>query len=192
MAVLHGSVDMLDDETGIFEDEHEFESSAQEFIKQNNWQEAATDKIDFSKHKELHSMNVINITGILSNDESIRTIPWTPVKKLPAKPIQPPSRPTPCYKSQLSWSQELVNRSQQTTPGNLFDSSIQTLASSTADLSVQTELNDKELVADSSDVAAAVAQQAEVDQLKEEVAGLVYMNNRYHLAISNLTFLCLR
>ena len=126
MAVLHGSVDMLDDETGIFEDGHDFESSAQEFIKQNNWQEAATDKIDFSKHKELHSMNVINITGILSNDESIRTIPWTPVKKLPAKPIQPPSRPTPCYKSQPSWSQELVNRSQQTTPGNLFDSSIQT------------------------------------------------------------------
>ena len=91
MAVLHDSVDMLDDETGIFEDEHEFESSAQEFIKQNNWQEAATDKIDFSKHKELHSMNVINITGILSKDESTRTIPWTPVKKLPAKPIQPPS-----------------------------------------------------------------------------------------------------
>ena len=43
-------------------------------------------------------------------------------------------------------------------------------------------------MAHSSDVAAAVAQQAEVDQLKEEVAGLVYVNNRYNLAISNLTF----
>ena len=88
---LHGSVDMPDNETGIFEDEHEFESSAHEFIEPNNWQEGATDEIDlekkvtFNEPQELTPMNIMNITGIVSNDESIETIPWTPVIKLPIR-----------------------------------------------------------------------------------------------------------
>ena len=152
----------------------------------------AADRNDFEnaiEHEELPPVNIMNITGMVSNDVSIGTSPWKPVKKLPSKPMQPPSRPTLSEKSQLSPSQELVNRSQQTTPGNLFHHSMQTLASPTADLYHSlTQSNDEEAVADSSNVAAAVALQAEVDQLKNEVAALVLMNNRYHLAISNCTF----
>ena len=75
MAAMHGSVDMLDDDTSIFEEEHEFESFAQEFIEQNNRQDA-TDKFDFeNENQELPTVNIMNITGIMSNDESIGTIP---------------------------------------------------------------------------------------------------------------------
>ena len=112
MAALHGSVDILDDDTGNLEEEHEFETFAQEFIDLDDWHEVTTDrKVTFSEHQEPPLMNIMNITGIVSNDESIGTIPWSPVKKLPAKPKQPPSRPTPSNKSQLSLSQELVHRS---------------------------------------------------------------------------------
>ena len=142
--------------------------------------------LSLSEPEDLPPMNIMNITGIVSNYGSIGAIPWTPVNKLPSRPMQPPSsRPPLCDKSQLPLSQELVNSSQRTTPGNLLDHSIQTLASSTADLSVLTESNNEELIADNS---AAVALQVEVDQLKEKVAALVFMNNRYHLAIPNCTF----
>ena len=190
MAALHGSIDILDDDTGNFEEEHKFETFAQEFINQDDWHEVTTDrKVTFSQHQEPPPRNIMNITGIVSNYESIGTIPWSPSKKLSAKPKQPPSRPTPRNKSQFSLSQELVHQSQQTTPGNIFDNSIQTLTSPKADLSQsQAKSNNEEPVADSSKVAAAVALQAEVDQLKKEVAALVFMNNRYHLAISNCTF----
>ena len=194
MAALHGSVDMLDDETGIFEEEHEFETFAQEFFMLSNCHEVAADSNDMEKmansseHQELPRMNIMNITGLASNDESIGTIPWKPMKNLPVKPMQPTSRPTRCDKSKLSLAQELVNRTQPTTPGNLLNDSNQTLATPTTDLSVQTEFNDEELVANSFQVAAAVALQAEVDQLKKDVAALVFVNNRYHLAISHCTF----
>ena len=135
-------------------------------------------------------MNIMNITGVVSNDESIGTIPWSPVKKLPAKPKQPPSRPTPCDKSQLSLSQEFVKRSQQTSPGNFIHSSMQTFAIQSADLFVQTESNNEEPVTDpdNTEVGGVVALQAQVEQLKKEVAKLVFENNRYHFAISNCTF----
>ena len=172
MAALHGSVDIFDDDTGICEEEHEFETFAQEFVEQNN-----------CEHHELPPMNIMNITGVVSNGGSTETIP---VKKLPSKPMQPPSRPTLCDKSQLS--QELVDQSQQTTPGNLFDHSIHTLAGSISDLSVEIKSNDEEPVAVSSKVAAAVSLQAEVDQLKKEVAALVFMKNRASTAVSGLSF----
>ena len=104
-------------------------------------------------------MNIMNITGIVSNGGGSTNLA--------------PSRPTHSDKSQLLLSQKLVNQPQQTKPGNPLDRSIQTLASLTADLSVQTKSNDEQPVAVSSKVAAAVALQAEVDQLKKEVA-----NNR--------------
>ena len=122
MAALHGSADVIDDA------EHEFETFAQEFIKLDDWHE-----VTFSEHQELLPMNIMNITGIESDDESLGTMPWTP-------PMQPPSsRPIPCDRGQFSRSQKLANRSQQTTPGNLFYHSNQTLANSNADLSAQTE-----------------------------------------------------
>ena len=145
MAALHGSVEIFDDDTSIFE-EHEFETFAQEFIEQNKWHEVATDKNDLenkatlSEHQDLPPINIRNITGIVSDDGSIGTIPW--------KPVQSPSRPTLCGGSQLSLSQERFNQSQQSTPGNIFDYSIQTIASPTADLSIETKSNDEKLVAD--------------------------------------------
>ena len=68
--------------------------------------------------------------------------------------------------------------------------SMQTLAIQSADLSVQTESNNKEPVTgpDNSEVGGVVALQAQVEQLKKEVAKLVFENNRYHFAISNCTF----
>ena len=199
MAALHGSVDMLDNETNISEDEHDFESSAHEFIELNNWQDEIDEidlekKVTFNEPQELTPMNIMNITGIVSNDESIETIPWTPVIKLPIKPREPPLHLT--LQGQHTLSHELVNQSQQsqTSPGNLIRNSIrslnsiQTLAIPSADLSLQTESDDEDLVADNSEVASAVALQVEVNQLKNEVAALVFMNNRYHLAISNCTF----
>ena len=100
---------------------------------------------------------------------------------------QPPSQPSLCDQSQQTLSQELINQSQQTAPGNL-DHLIQTFAIPTADLSSQTEFSEEKLVPDSSEVAAVVAMQAQVEQLMKEVAELVYENNGYHLAISNCTF----
>ena len=85
-------------------------------------------------------------------------------------------------------SQEFVSRSQQTTPGIFVDNSNQTFANPSADLSVQTEQNDEEPAPNSSEVAAIVDLQAEITQLKQNVAELVFENNRYHLAISNCTF----
>ena len=57
-----------------------------------------------------------------------------------------------------------------------------------ADQSVQTESNDEESVGENAKAAAAVTLQAEVNQLKKKVAELVFVNNRYHLALSNCTF----
>ena len=129
-------------------------------------------------------MNVMNITGLVSDDGSIGPIPWSS-----SMLMQPPSsRPTLSDESHLSLSQELAYLSQQTTPGNLFDPLNQILANSNADLSVQTESFNEQLVAEA---AAAVALRVEVDQLKKELAALVFMNNRYHLAISNCTFCAL-
>ena len=85
-------------------------------------------------------------------------------------------------------SQEFVSRSQQTTPGIFVDNSNQTFANPSADLSVQTEQNDEEPAPNSSEVAAIVDLQAEIAQLKQNVAELVFENNRYHLAISNCTY----
>ena len=67
---------------------------------------------------------------------------------------------------------------------------MQTVAIQSADLSVQTEPNNEEHVTgpDNSEVGGVVALQAQVKQLKKEVAELVFENNRYHLAISNCTF----
>ena len=183
MAALHGSANIMDD-AGNFEEEHEFETFAREFIELNDWHEVATDRNDldkietFSEHQELPSMNIVNITGIVSDDGSTGPIPWSPS-----------SRPTLSDESQLSLSHELVYLSQQTSSGNLFDHSNPTLANATADLSVQTESYNEEF--DNSEAAAAVALQVEVDQLKKEMAALVFMNNRYHLAISNCTFCAL-
>ena len=115
---------MLDDVTSNFVEEHEFERFAQEFMELDDWHDVATDINDFSEHQEPPPINIMNITGIGSNGESIGTIPGTPVKKIPAKPTQPPSRPTPCDKSQLSLSQEFVNRCQQTSSGNFIQSSL--------------------------------------------------------------------
>ena len=66
----------------------------------------------------------------------------------------------------------------KTSPGNLTSSSMQTSAVLSADLAVQTESNNEEPVPDSYQVAAIVAMQAQVDQLKKEVAELVFENNR--------------
>ena len=184
MAALHGPADLLDD-AGNFEEVHEFEMFAQEFIEQDKNDSMVT----FGEHKELPPRYIMNITETVSNDESLGTIPWSPVKILPAKSKQPPSqqtpsRQTPCDKSQLSLSQKLVHQSQQTISGNIFDNPVRTLASPTADVSVQIESHG-ELVADAngSKAAAAVALQAEVDQLKKEMTALVFMNNRYHQAM---------
>ena len=137
MAALHGFVDLFDDDTGNFEE--------QELIEQDD--ELATDKDDLEEmvmvtvreYQELPPMNIINITGIVSNDDSIGTIPWNPVKRSLAKSMQPPSRPTLCDQGQHTLPQELVYRSQQTAPGYFIHNPNQTLANSTADLSVQTE-----------------------------------------------------
>ena len=53
--------------------------------------------------------------------------------------------------------------------------------------SVQTGVIDENSEVDSSEVTAIDALQAEVEQLKRKVAGLVFENNRYHLSISNCT-----
>ena len=82
MAAMHGPTDMLND-AGDFEEVHELETFAQEFIEheRNDCEEKATS----SEHQELLPMNIMNITGIVSNDQrSIGTIPWTP-------PMQPSS-----------------------------------------------------------------------------------------------------
>ena len=153
MAAMHGPADILDD-TGTCEEEHEFEAFAQEFNEQNNLHEVDADSNDFenvTEHEGLPPVNIMNITGIVSEDVSIGTTPWTPVKRLPSKPTQSPSRPTLCDKSHLSLSQELLNQSQQSTPGNLFGHSSLTLASPTADpYHSLTQSNDEEPVADSS------------------------------------------
>ena len=186
MPAMHGPADMLND-AGDFEEFHEFETFAQEFIEQerNSFKEKAT----LSELQELPPVNMTNITGIGSNDKSIGTIPQTSVLKLPAKPIQPPPRPTPSDKSQLSLSQEFVERSQQTSPGNFIHDSMLTIAILSADLSVQTWSNNEEPVTDpdNSEVGGVVALQAQVEQLKKEVAKLMFENNRYHFAISNCT-----
>ena len=147
MAAMHGSADMVDDDTDIFEEGHEFETFAQDFINQDDWHEVTTDTnytekiVAFSDHQEPPPMNIMNITAFGSNDESIGMIPLTPVLKLPAKPIQPPSRPTPSDESQLSLSQEFVEQSQQTSPGNSIHDLMLTIAILSADLSVQTDFN---------------------------------------------------
>ena len=101
---------------------------------------------------------------------------------------QLPSQPTLCDQSLQTLPVQLVNRSQQTAPGNFSDNSRQTPTISFADLSVQTEPIDEKLGPDSAEIVAVVALQAQVEQLKKEVAELVFQNNRYHLAISNCTF----
>ena len=99
----------------------------------------------------------------------------------------PPLHPSRDQRCQTEFGQ-LTNRSQKTSPGNLTCSSMQTSAILSADLSVQTESNNEEPGPDSYQVAAIVAMQAQVDQLKKEVAELMFENNRYHLAISNCTY----
>ena len=154
MAAMHGSADMLADDADIFEEGHEFETFAQDFINQDDWHEVTTDTnytekiVAFSDHQEPPPMNIMNITAFGSNDESIGTIPQTSVLKLPAKPIQPPSRPTPSDKSHLSLSQEFVEQSQQSSPGNFNPDSMLTTAILAADLSVQTWFNNEEPVTD--------------------------------------------
>ena len=145
MDAMHGPADMLND-AGDFEEVHEFETFAQDFIEQerNNFKEKATS----SEHQELSPVNIMNITGIGSNDESIGTIPQTSVLKLPARPIQPPSQPIPSDKSQLSLSQEFVEQSHQTSPGNSIHDLMLTIAILSADLSVQTDFNNEEPVTD--------------------------------------------
>ena len=106
------------------------------------------------------------------------------LEKLLRLPPLHPSRDQCC---QTEFGQ-LTNRSQKTSPGNLTCSSMQTSAILSVDLSVQTESNNEEPGPDSYQVAAIVAMQAQVDQLKKEVAELMFENNRYHLAISNCTY----
>ena len=77
MAAMHGSVNMLEDEN--YEDEHEFETFAQEFIEQDDWHEAATDRNDSDDEKvtisepiyqEMHPKNILNITApVIPNSE---------------------------------------------------------------------------------------------------------------------------
>ena len=100
---------------------------------------------------------------------------------------QPPS-PTLCDQSLQTLPVQLTNRSQQTAPENFSDDSMQTPAISFADLPVQTEPIDEELGPDGAEAVAVVALQAQLEQLKKEVAELVFENNRYHFAISNCTF----
>ena len=132
-----------------------------------------------------------NITEIVANDGSIRTIPWRPEQKLPAKPIQLPSSPAKCGPSQQSFCLGEANRSHQTTPENLIKHSMQTQAIPFANLSMPTNSNDEKLVPDSCGIAAATSLQAEVDRLGKEVTELVFQNNRYHLAVSDCTFCAL-
>ena len=96
------------------------------------------------------------------------------------------SRDSPC--SQQSQSAQLARQSQQSARQSCVDQSVQTLHNHVADQSVQTESNDEESVGESAKAAAAVTLQAEVNQLKKKVAELVFVNNRYHLALSNCTF----
>ena len=103
---------------------------------------------------------------------------------------QPPS-PTLCDQSLQTLPVQLTNRSQQTAPENFSDDSMQTPAISFADLPVQTEPIDEELGPDGAEAVAVVALQAQLDQLKKEVAELVFENNRYHFAISYCTFCAL-
>ena len=92
MAALHGPADLLDD-AGNYEEVHEFEMFAQEFIEQDR--NDLEKIVNLSEHQELPPRNITNITGIVSNDESLGTIPWSPGKILPAKSKQPPSQQTP-------------------------------------------------------------------------------------------------
>ena len=101
--------------------------------------------------------------------------------------VQASTQPTQCDQIQQTLPPELANRSRPTTHGICIDNSMQTLVVPSADLSVQTESNDEEHVPPSSE-DDAVALHAEADKLKRRVAELVYMNNRYHLALSNCTF----
>ena len=103
---------------------------------------------------------------------------------------QPPS-PTLCDQSLQTLPVQLTNRSQQTAPENFSDDSMQTPAISFADLPVQTEPIDEELGPDGAEAVAVVALQAKLEQLKKEVAELVFENNRYHFAISYCTFCAL-
>ena len=107
MAAMHGPADILDD-TGTCEEDLEFAAFSHEFIEQNNLHEVAAERNYFenaSEHEELPPVNIMNITGIVSNDVSFETIPWTPVKKLPSNSMQPPSRLTSWDKSELPLSQ---------------------------------------------------------------------------------------
>ena len=90
--------------------------------------------------------------------------------------------------SQQSQPAQLARQSRQSARQSCVDQSVQTLHNHVADQSVQTESNDEEFVGESAEAAAAVTLQAEVNQLKKKMAELVFVNNRYHLALSNCTF----
>ena len=77
MAALHGSADIpIDDE-----EEHEFETSAQEFIQLNDWHVVATDTNDLeevftvNQHQELHPMNILNIEEKIICSDEVQKIP---------------------------------------------------------------------------------------------------------------------
>ena len=83
MAALHGSVNVIDDyvDDDILEEEHEFETFAQEFIEQDDWHEAATDRNNFeeiltlNEHQEQHPMNILNIAEPVICIKEIQKIP---------------------------------------------------------------------------------------------------------------------
>ena len=90
--------------------------------------------------------------------------------------------------SQRSQPAQLTQQPRQPARQPCVDQSLQTLPMPFSDQSVQTESNDEESVVESAEAAAAVTLYAEVNQLKKKMADLVFVNNRYHLALSNCTF----
>ena len=81
MAALHGSVNVVDDEDGYYEHEHEFEALAQEFIDQEDWHEAATsrnylkEEIITNKpfYQEMQPNKILNVAQpVIFDDKSLK------------------------------------------------------------------------------------------------------------------------
>ena len=78
--------------TGICEEEHEFETFAQEFNEQNDLHEVDADRNDFenvSDHEGLPPVNIMNVTGIVSNDTTTKNLLLIALKLLPLLPCRP-------------------------------------------------------------------------------------------------------
>ena len=90
------------------------------------------------------------------------------------------------YKAKIADMLDEIESSRDVSKDALNNDVAKTRGISVVDHAAQTENVCVKAVANNAEVVAAL--QAQVDQLKQDVAELVFQNNRYHLAVSNCTF----